>query len=175
MKSSIRNLSLFVSGLLIAVVFQNCGQPGALTESGSSLAKSDAPLVVDVIAEMENQQPPAVVPTTPTPTATPRHAEVEHEEDHDSREHIAPVRHRDLVREDDVVYDNDLENVLRDHSCQNNQRKILICHYPPGNAAARHEICISRSALRAHMNHGGSQSAHQDHLGACDYEDEEDN
>jgi hypothetical protein len=141
MKSLIRNVLLFVSGLIIVIVFQNCGQPGALSEAGSSLSKSDAPLVADVVGEMQNQQS-------------------------DSVEHITPIRHREIIREDDVVYDNDLENVLQDHSCQNNPRKILICHYPPGNPAARHEICISRSALAAHMRHG-DESSHQDHLGAC--------
>jgi hypothetical protein len=39
--------------------------------------------------------------------------------------------------------------------------QVTICHVPPGNAAARHTLTISRSALKAHLEHG-------DFEGSCD-------
>ncbi len=65
-----------------------------------------------------------------------------------------------------------IEQVLEDYSCDDNkgkanEKKVLVCHYPPGNAAARHEICISKNALKAHQSHGHSSADHQDHLGKC--------
>ena len=46
-------------------------------------------------------------------------------------------------------------------------RKVLVCHYPPGNSAARHEICIGIPALKAHLHHSQDESDHKDHLGEC--------
>ena len=40
--------------------------------------------------------------------------------------------------------------------------KVTICHIPPGNRAAAHNITISSSALKAHLGHG-------DVLGPCSY------
>ncbi|HEX4923819.1 MAG TPA: hypothetical protein VFV50_07025 [Bdellovibrionales bacterium] len=53
--------------------------------------------------------------------------------------------------------------------------KVLICHYPPGNAAARHTICIAERAVLSHMyHHDRGENAH-DTLGACeDDSDDED-
>lgn len=60
-----------------------------------------------------------------------------------------------------------------------NAKKVLVCHVPPGNPAARHTLCISQSgAINGHgLNlddpyalggHGG------DRLGSCEsYDDEE--
>lgn len=39
--------------------------------------------------------------------------------------------------------------------------QVIICHVPPGNAAARHTLTIAKSALKAHLEHG-------DFEGACD-------
>lgn len=39
--------------------------------------------------------------------------------------------------------------------------QVTICHVPPGNAAARHTLTISKSALKAHLDHG-------DFEGSCD-------
>ncbi len=41
--------------------------------------------------------------------------------------------------------------------------KVRICHEPPGNVANMHTICISKSAVSAHLKHG-------DRLGKCLYE-----
>lgn len=71
-------------------------------------------------------------------------------------------------------YCEDLEEVLEAYACDDNGKKVLICHYPPGNAAARHEICISRNALQAHLNHNHAGSQHKDHMGPCDQEPVED-
>jgi len=45
-----------------------------------------------------------------------------------------------------------------DHSCQ--AGKTLLCHYPPGNPANRHDICVGDPAVPAHLAHGDS-------LGTC--------
>lgn len=39
--------------------------------------------------------------------------------------------------------------------------QVTICHVPPGNAGARHTLTISKSALKAHLDHG-------DFEGSCD-------
>lgn len=43
-------------------------------------------------------------------------------------------------------------------------KKVLICHVPPGNPANAHTICVSKSAVDAHVDH------HQDPIGACSTE-----
>lgn len=47
-------------------------------------------------------------------------------------------------------------------SCGNGN-KVYLCHYPPGNAGNPQTLCISASAVPAHLrNHAG------DHVGRCD-------
>jgi len=152
--NSIRYILLFTSSFVLITSFQNCGQPGALNDVTSNLTKADAPLVADVVGEMQNQNPPVVaVVAAPVEAAAPNEP---------AREQAGYIKDEP----DSVVYDNELENVLQDHSCQENSKKVLLCHYPRGNPENRHEICISRSALQAHLRNR-SDSAHLDHLGAC--------
>lgn len=174
MKKSIRNLALLVSGIVIMFAFQNCGQPGSLSEANSSLSKTDSPLVADVVGEMENQVPTdQVEDDAVSDVPADDVADVDDKDcDDEKREHPGHIRHRDRDEEDDVVYNDELENVLREYSCQDNVRKVLICHYPRGNSAARHEICVGRPALRAHIRHS-SDSSHIDHLGTCPAESED--
>ena len=40
------------------------------------------------------------------------------------------------------------------------ESKTTICHIPPGNPAAAHEITVGDSAVPAHLAHG-------DNLGSC--------
>jgi hypothetical protein len=42
----------------------------------------------------------------------------------------------------------------------NNDKKIIVCHIPPGNPANAHDIEISVNALPAHLAHG-------DFVGGC--------
>lgn len=45
-------------------------------------------------------------------------------------------------------------------------KKVLICHVPPGNPAAKHTICIGEPAVTAHLEkHHGGRSL--DYLGDC--------
>lgn len=39
-------------------------------------------------------------------------------------------------------------------------KKITVCHIPPGNPANAHDIVISVNALQTHLNHG-------DIIGGC--------
>jgi hypothetical protein len=39
-------------------------------------------------------------------------------------------------------------------------KKVVVCHYPPGNPANFHTISVGEAAVTAHLNHG-------DELGAC--------
>jgi hypothetical protein len=58
--------------------------------------------------------------------------------------------------------DDDLEAV----AC--GEKKVMICHVPPGNPAARHTICIGKPALDAHMSHKLKDADDEtDTLGAC--------
>jgi len=45
--------------------------------------------------------------------------------------------------------------------CGKDNKKVLICHVPPGNPQNAHEICISPNALDAHLNN------HDDYCGPC--------
>ena len=45
-------------------------------------------------------------------------------------------------------------------------KKVLICHIPPGNFAARHDICIGIPALRAHLGHRAA-NGFSDQIGRC--------
>ncbi len=36
----------------------------------------------------------------------------------------------------------------------NNPKKVIVCHYPPGNPENVQEICISQNAVAAHLAHG---------------------
>lgn len=47
-----------------------------------------------------------------------------------------------------------------------NAKKALVCHVPNGNVKARHEICISAAALKAHINRHGNVYA-KDYFGPC--------
>ena len=50
---------------------------------------------------------------------------------------------------------------------EDDEPKALVCHYPSGNPAQRHDICIGKSALPAHIDKHGQPGAY-DHLGKCD-------
>ncbi|HEX4923820.1 MAG TPA: hypothetical protein VFV50_07030 [Bdellovibrionales bacterium] len=45
-------------------------------------------------------------------------------------------------------------------------KKVLVCHVPPGNPAARHTICIGMPAVEHHLKHHDGEGA-QDYLGDC--------
>lgn len=70
------------------------------------------------------------------------------------------------LRVADVVEDGQIDDeeaaVIEDHLCGN--KKVLVCHRPPGNLEALNEICISTSALAAHVS---GQSALEDTIGEC--------
>jgi hypothetical protein len=64
--------------------------------------------------------------------------------------------------------DNDYEgDIDENYGCSNgNDKKVLVCHIPPGNPENAHNICISKNALQTHVDH------HEDYLGECRSEDE---
>ncbi len=67
---------------------------------------------------------------------------------------------------DDDSSDNDGDdNELSEVAC--GAKKVMICHYPPGNPAARHTICIGEPALKAHMSHKHQDGEQSDTVGAC--------
>ena len=164
---------LGLSSLVILVAFQNCGQPGSvqLASDGvapqklgaAALPQQDPPLVVDVVAAIDDSKAP-----TGATTATPIKGS---EAQPPVATAPAPVpKSADVSIESAAVMPpqvNNVEEVLEDHSCGEDGRKVLVCHFPPGNPAGMHTICIARPALKAHMNHGHSAPEHQDHVGAC--------
>lgn len=66
-------------------------------------------------------------------------------------------------KKEDTLTDEEVELIACASDQGGNEKKVLICHYPPGNADARKTLCIGRSALKAHQHHGGAK----DTLGAC--------
>lgn len=140
----------------MVVAFQNCGQPGGL--SSTDVSQKADPLVVDVVNDMQNQDGNNGGGIT-----------YDYNNDKDRGKKYDDDDDKDC---DKKKYDDELEAVLNDYSCDDGDggagKKVLVCHFPPGNAAAKHEICISRSALKAHMGHGHVGAAHQDKLGKCD-------
>lgn len=68
--------------------------------------------------------------------------------------------------------DEDLPGSTDDsYLCDSKLKKVLICHVPPGNPAAKHTICISKNALDAHLDHGNGDE--KDYLGYCRDSEEE--
>ncbi len=71
--------------------------------------------------------------------------------------------------DDDGDGDGDItDDELADYPCpgeEANAKKVLVCHVPPGNLSARHNICISVNALKTHLDHE-AEGVH-DTLGAC--------
>jgi hypothetical protein len=49
------------------------------------------------------------------------------------------------------------EDLVDQHRCGDSERKVRICHIPPGNFEARHTICIGLPALRAHTSHSNQK------------------
>ncbi|HEX4922478.1 MAG TPA: hypothetical protein VFV50_00260, partial [Bdellovibrionales bacterium] len=48
-----------------------------------------------------------------------------------------------------------------------NEDCVLLCHVPPGNPSARHNILVGQPAVEAHlMNHDSGEDSH-DYLGPC--------
>lgn len=51
--------------------------------------------------------------------------------------------------------------------CDDGDKKVKVCHIPPGNPAAAHTITVSEAAVPAHLAHG-------DVLGSCGCDDDDD-
>ncbi len=169
MSQFVKSLVLIISSCILVVAFQNCGQPGSVS-AASELSKAQAPLVVDVVGEMQVQE----------------YADEEKEEvkkyggrrKHGDHDPYADKEDGKKCDRDKKQYDRELEEVLSDYSCDerasskgSDGKKVKICHYPSGNASARHELCVSRNSLEAHLNHGHGSVDHQDHLGSCNDEE----
>lgn len=165
--------------------------PGLKMSSAGSEQLSDQPLVIEVVdaiedLEQEQVQAPEQVQTPeqvqvpevvqePEQVQVPEQVQapevVQEPAQEPVPEHIIvntdgevpqnPVVATPESQPEQPVYNN-VEEVLENNSCGKN--KVLICHFPPGNAAAKHTICIAQQALKAHMDHGHGS---QDHVGAC--------
>ncbi|MFN8846171.1 MAG: hypothetical protein ACK5V3_13425 [Bdellovibrionales bacterium] len=151
----LRTAILLVSSTVLVFSFQNCGQPGGVSAATDLQKAGVDPLVVDVVAEMDNQ-------------------EVNNPYDHGKKDDGKDYSYNDDDKHDedkDYKYDDELEDLLKDYACEDlamgsKSKKVLVCHYPPGNPSNRHEICVGRAALKAHLSHH-KDSAHMDHLGEC--------
>lgn len=64
--------------------------------------------------------------------------------------------------------DHDGEDDLEQYSCGDSlqDHKILICHVPSGNVGNAHNICIAKSALKAHIDKHGADDVY-DYYGEC--------
>lgn len=62
-----------------------------------------------------------------------------------------------------------IDTAVRNSKCDQSEKKIYICHYPPGNIENSHTLCISTKALKAHVGvHGSGDDL--DYVGKCDEE-----
>ncbi len=61
----------------------------------------------------------------------------------------------------DINSPEDLAAALELYGCGEDGQKMNVCHIPPGNPAAEHNICIGVPAVDTHVDH------HQDYLGDC--------
>ena len=163
-------LTVGLFSLVLLVAFQNCGQPGSVelaTDANGSpqklnsdlVVQQDPPLVIDVVGAINDNNDAIVAPAAPGAVVdtmlTPPQALTL----------TAAGSSTDSVVSVPLI--NNVEEVLADHSCGQGGKKVLVCHIPPGNPAAKHTICISRQALDAHKNHGHSAIEDQDYVGAC--------
>ena len=64
-----------------------------------------------------------------------------------------------LFKELDEEENEDLEGKLEKNETDN-EKKVTLCHIPPGNPVAKSTITVGASAVKAHLAHG-------DYLGAC--------
>jgi hypothetical protein len=130
-------LLLFVAAIIFG--FQNCS-PAKFAAMNDDFNKVQGEGDhVDVVID------PADAPPTPGPTLP----EVNDDDDGDG--------------DGDITDDE-----LSDFPCpghEANLKKVLVCHVPPGNLSAKHNICISVNALKTHLDHE-AEGVH-DTLGAC--------
>lgn len=175
MSQFVKSLTLIISSCFLVVAFQNCGQPGSVS-AASELSKAQGPLVVDVVGEMQIQEyADEEKEEVKKYDGRRRHGGYDdHDDDDDS---YAKKEDGKKCDRDKKQYDRELEDMLSDYSCDerasskgSDGKKVKICHYPSGNASARHELCVSRNSLEAHLNHGHGSEEHQDHLGNCEDE-----
>ncbi len=180
---------LLVGGLfslVLLVGFQNCGQPGSVELvndvngpaqklNSDSIGQQDPPLVIDVVDAINDNSDGVAAPADPIivldEVKIPTKELMPSEEPAPSQElpvaQPAPEAGSTPAPVVSVPIINNVEEVLADNSCGRGGKKVLVCHIPPGNPAAKHTICISRQALDAHKNHGHSAVEHQDYVGAC--------
>ena len=72
----------------------------------------------------------------------------------------------------DLVKDPSLADL---YACgKKSDKKVLICHVPPGNSTAAHTICIGAAALDAHMALHEANDGKHDTLGKCPSSDQGD-
>ncbi len=58
-------------------------------------------------------------------------------------------------------------SLLDAYPCGHESRNVQVCHVPPGNPAAKHNICIGRNAVGAHVGHHIAENGEEDYLGQC--------
>jgi len=64
-----------------------------------------------------------------------------------------PSAQEDRCKEYKKIHKNDLERLKEE------ERKVSVCHIPPGNSAGKHTIVINKAALSAHLAHGDMPGA----------------
>lgn len=154
---SLRYFLFIVSSIALITSFQNCGQGGNISqaETINSKAATD-PLVVDVVEDMEMLANDEVA----------RNDNVADDKKDDKKD---GKKDFDRPVQDKKECERDLEEIFEKYKCDNSGhgKKVLVCHFPPGNPAAKKTICVSEDSLKGHKDHGHSLFEHQDHLGPC--------
>lgn len=173
-----RKLSGLFFVTLIMVAFQNCGRV-AFETVDSGLSKTgfvEGPAIADVLVDKDDLVEKEEVKKEEVKKEEGKKEEVvvakEEGKKEDCNKDGDKKDSKDFIAKDEDkkgYADNLTDEEVDLIACENGDKgskKVLICHYPSGNPAAKHTICINRSALNAHDHHGQGGAA-KDTLGAC--------
>jgi hypothetical protein len=180
--------------------FQNCSEVSYSSYEKTSLSKSDIdstlnpelPNIIDEDGMIHDQVLQEVDESTKTEkeaqesskknsdtTDTDNDSVSENDNSNDEQETEVLSKDNNENDEDKNAVDENTdvnppttEELLEIHACRekDGNQGVFICHFPPGNPKAFHTLCISVSALNAHLHHGHDKTKvdeKNDHIGEC--------
>lgn len=166
-------LILFLSSF-VAVFFQNCSPASFSTDVhylDEKLNKEGDDDRTPQSTPPATEQPPQVDDPGDTPPQTEDPGDTEPpKEEEPCDEEKPPGTPGD---DDDDDGDHDPDDDAEKFSCgkDGKDHKVLICHVPSGNVENRHNICIAKSALKAHIAKHGDETI-TDYYGECKADEE---
>lgn len=152
---------ILILSSFVAISFQNCS-PAAFSTDVHYLDESLNKDGEEDNTTQEEDKPPT--DEQPPQTDAPEELPPETEDPSDTTPPGTPGD------DDDGDGDHDSEDDAEKFSCGSHKdHKVLICHVPSGNVENRHNICIAKSALKAHIaKHGDDKIT--DYYGECQFD-----